>query len=114
MLDATLQGAAASFGCVKVIARITVIDRQDISASQLLREIFDPFQGREVHFRFVRWVRMSRNCFEMPTQLSIRNWRCDEIESIGGLDHAPFLPIHRSRRGWAYHRSSSRSGRWRR
>src|SRR5437762_6802394 len=93
MLGATLQGAAASFGRVKVIARVTVIDREDISASQLLSDLFNPFQGREVHFSFVRSVRMSRNCFEILAQLSIRNFRCDEIESIGGLHHAPFLPL---------------------
>src|SRR5438105_15775609 len=97
MLGATLQGAAASSGRVKVVTRITVIDRQDISASQLVREIFDPFQGHEVHFSFVRWVRMSRNGFDMPTEIRIYDWHGDETKPIAGFDHAPLLPIRCSR-----------------
>src|ERR1700730_1409104 len=92
MVRVALQRAAASFGRVKVVTRITVIDRQDISANQLLREAFDPFQGREIHFRLVRLVQMSGDCVEMQAQLCICNWRRDETESIAGLDYTSFLP----------------------
>src|SRR5947207_7816706 len=97
MLGATLQRATPSFGRVKVITRVTVIDSEDISASQLLRDIFDPFQRSEVHFRLVRPTQISVNCGEMPAQLRLLDWGCDESEPVARFDHASFLPISRGR-----------------
>ncbi len=55
MMRIGLQRAAASLGRIKFIPRMSVIDRQDISASQLWREALDPSQGGEIHFGFVRF-----------------------------------------------------------
>ena len=91
----TLQRAARAFRRIKLVARVTVIDRQDKSASEFPRHGFNPFQRREIDLGLVRRGQIRGNLCDLPAQILVADWFGHESKTVARFLR-PIVPATRS------------------
>ena len=99
-----MERPARSFRRIKLLARISVVDRKNKSTRQLFGDVLDPVKRCEVDFGFVLIISGQRDSFEIRAQWLVIDWLSDKNKIVAGIRDKLFLPCTAGTAGDKTHR----------